>query len=133
MDVESPSTELSKLGAEALRDLYNNLAGVKAFALEQAPDVCQQMIRWQIANGILWAALLALFIIAWVSCAAYTWRKADDDGVRIGPWIVAGGSVITMFATMVITIEAFAPAFKACIAPKLFLLEKIAAMLKGLS
>lgn len=129
MDVESPSTELSKLGAEALRDLYNNLAGVKAFALEQAPDVCQQMIYWQITKG---AMLLALLIVVLVFFGVVAWRcckNQESEAVAIAATI--GG----LFCAVLIPLSFFecSSAIQAIVAPKLFLLEKIAAMLKGLS
>lgn len=129
MDAESPATELSKLGAEALRDLYNNLAGVKAFALEQAPDVCQQMVYWQIARSAM--AITALLIVGialhFVIRAAvkYEWDR-DVAGPMIG---IFGGCAVVV-AAGVAACESVA-AIQAIVAPKLFLLEKIASLIKG--
>lgn len=129
MDVES--NELSKLGAEALRDLYNNLAGVKQFALEQAPDVCQQMIQWEITQGV---AAVTCWAVVCVGCAvfaprAYLIEKRDTGD---GSTTLAASTVLVIISTVVMLGPAFF-ALKAYCAPKLFLLEKIAAMLKGLS
>ena len=131
MDVESPSTELSKLGAEALRDLYNNLAGVKAFALEQAPDVCRQMIQWEMFCSLVAGAALIVLVGILVLVAPKVARiEKEKTGDPVGTWLV---SVVCALFTIVLSVDGIVSATKAAIAPKLFLLEKITAMLKGLS
>lgn len=129
MDVES--NELSKLGAEALRDLYNNLAGVKQFALEQAPDVCQQMIQWEIAQGV---AAVACWVVVCVGCAVFAPRvyRIEQRQSGDGAATLVTSTLLVSISTAVMLGITFG-ALKAYCAPKLFLLEKIAAMLKGMS
>ncbi len=128
MDAESAKSAVAQLGEQALRDLYANLTGMKAFVLDQAPDVCRQMINWQIATAC--AALLAFFIaipLAWLA-----WKKIsaiEDEPIIIGPGLAA---TMVLIPLGVFVHEAIY-ALQAIVAPKLFLIEHIAAMLKGAS
>ena len=136
MDIESSTKEeLAKLGTQALKDLYENLAGAKQFVLAQAPDICQQMINWQIAQGCM-AALAAAVTITATVIATHMAMAATKDPQRYAnneemlPTIAAVVSGAAALAASVIAVAEGFCAVKAMVAPKLFLLERIAAMLR---
>lgn len=127
MDVESTAKEeLSKLGTQALKDLYENLSGAKQFILAQAPDICQQMIAWQIAQGVLSLVMAAIVIGGTLALFRYFYNRDITDGV-IGVSIFGG--MASLIVAVVACIET-CWALQAIVAPKLFLLERIASMLK---
>jgi hypothetical protein len=120
MDAES---SIKSLGHEALRDLYNNLAGAKDFMLSQAPDVCRQVIQWEIVCGVICAAVLACALfVSWRFIKA--WRDKDEWEL---PWIISACALTVGGPFLIMGILS---AVKALIAPKLFLLEYIARLIK---
>lgn len=129
MDIEQ---NLQTLGKDALQDLYNNLVAAKAFAVEQAPDVCQQIIAWEITKGCITAAVMLLAGIATAYGIKYVWRSVEDQADR-----VPAGFIITVVAIAYLcilgattTCGPIGTGLKAYIAPKVVLLEYVANALK---
>ena len=114
--------ELKKLSADALMELYTSLLSAKNFALEQAPEVCQQIIRWQIFMGCVAAFALLLAIGLFIVIYRMT------NGIR--PFLTT---------VMLILLVVFFPVFfipmrsgaKAWIAPKLCLIEYVKGFIDG--
>jgi predicted regulator of amino acid metabolism with ACT domain len=132
MDVES---SIKALGNEALRDLYNNLIQVKAFAIEQAPDVCRQIIAWEIAQGVTIAVVAC--VITWLFFRKMKLFKAACDDMEVynrdGDVPVLIVAVLLGFASAISVIFALvegAESVKAIVAPKLVLIEYIAKVIK---
>lgn len=123
-------TSIKDLGHQALQDLYNNLTGMKEFVLEQAPDICQQMITWEIAKAGIATGILAIFIIITGICFYLFIKEKNLDGdmtEKVAAFMISGGlTVIISGITLIHVMEAF----KAYITPKLFLLEHITSLIK---
>ena len=128
MDAEQ---QLKDLGAQALHDLYQNLTGAKQFVLEQAPDICQQMIAWQVAKGCV---ALSVFTIAAISLVFFVRGMAKAEAADKPPEPYAAGiavSVVLLVAGLATSVIEGGLALQAIVAPKLYLLERIAALVKG--
>jgi len=126
-----PAKRLASLGTQALEDLYNNMASAKEFVLAQAPDVCREIVNWQIAQGIV-SLVIWLVCIAALAVAAYVFRNVrDNDGdrvVTIVAGLVAGiGGTITL---ALIVLPALLKSVQAYVAPKLVVMQYIHEMLK---
>ena len=136
MDVESSKAELSKLGTQALQDLYNNLTQVKNFALEQAPDVLQQWVHREIV-GNLFLAGIGLLLIIFGSIAFFVIRnnlnkvkknneRYDKSDFFMGFALLSTGPLIV---GIIITIINVYHALLVYVAPKVFLIEQIRRLL----
>lgn len=124
MDPEAAQTELAKLGTQALQDLYNNLTQMKQFAVEQAPDVCREMVTWGVVKGSVAAIALATTTIVLAITLAVMWRIKDSDGDRIGPYLCPL-FVMAFIVAMFIAWTPMACGLQAYVAPKLYLLQQI--------
>ena len=130
--------QLAQLGVDALRDLYNNLTSAKAFALEQAPEVCRQIISWEITSGLLCLAamvvtMIPIFVVIF-PCGLWRYTEVEEpkeDGGnpvnhRVGMW--ASVLLLTLMLIIGALISFNGPpmhALKAYIAPKVVLIEVI--------
>jgi hypothetical protein len=130
MDVESSKAELSKLGTQALQDLYNNLTQVKNFALEQAPDVLQQWVHREIV-GDLFLAGIGLLLMIYGSIVFFVIRNkmkkngkdiTSDDACFFGSMLL---SFAPFIVGIIMTIVNVYQALLVYVAPKVFLIEQI--------
>lgn len=123
--------ELKSLGTQALQDLMNNLTQAKGFVLEQAPEFCQQLV----ARGMWMPAFVSMIctigaIVGLAACIIITWRAT-----RKGEWEVWQG-VTALYGSIGVVALALAAIVKAhaalavYVAPKVYLVEEIARMLK---
>ncbi len=129
MDAESAKSAVAQLGEQALRDLYANLTGMKAFVLDQAPDVCREIIVYAITRGVV-AGCILLALGAVVAVVSWRTWKIELDGADVGKIVaIVGGFALTVAALTTLN-EIGMDAIKACVAPKLYLIEYVKAMLK---
>lgn len=129
MNPELP--DIKQIGAEALRDLLNNLTQAKAFAIEQAPEFCQQLVARGMWMPGFSAALCAFALSILCAISAFIlWRSARgkmDVGDAICACAFSG--VPAIFLTIGFVINSH-QALSVYIAPKVFLVEEIGRMLK---
>jgi hypothetical protein len=127
---ETKPTALS----EAEQLLIDSIKGVRTvagqtmdFAKEQVPDVIHQLIVWNMASSALWS-FLGLLIVAFGILMIYVGIKNDDDGpvvlfLGVTPAIIG----VCMFFSNLLDV------IKIWLAPKVWLLEYAASLLKGTS
>lgn len=123
--------ELRAVTAQTLQELLNTLTQAKAFIISQAPDIAQEMLRWAVLSGILY---FVLWVVAGaVLCkAAYTAYTINDDVPKfiLAIFSVFGG--IAFIPLTIFTIGAVYEAAQALCAPKVYLIEHISSLIKGL-
>lgn len=138
MNLETP--DLKTIGAEALRDLLNNLTQAKGFILDQAPDFCQQLVMRGMVMPFVGCAVAILGAAVCFRLGAWCSR----DGCRIlkegGPEYRADMEMTRSFqfcmlitagvVGIVIGLIAGFQALSVYVAPKVFLVEEITRMLK---
>ncbi len=128
-DIESiPGAK--ELGEQALRDLYANLTQAKGFVIDQAPEFCQQLIVRDIAKHAS-AALICgiLFLIAipfFLKCYRHKPTSTWDETRGLGCSLIGVAMVGLLIPTCLCSVQAL------CIylAPKVYLVEQIAKMIK---
>lgn len=125
------TNSIKDISAQALQDLYANLTQGKEFVLAQAPDICQQIIAWQIAKGAVVAIAFLTVIIGSVFLIRWAYRTQKRDELDVLFTGVAC-TMCTVFTFTIFICEG-ASALKALIAPKLFILEYITAMIGKMS
>lgn len=124
--------ELQKQIAEVLRKAMEAAQKGGEWLAGQIPDVLRQVIYWEIATGIV---SVLLFLIAMRVSFLWLTKWSSQEPDHYGDWriskIVAafGGGVLTA-ATGIPALVNGISALKAIIAPKLFLLEYVAHLLK---
>lgn len=110
-------------------------AGTEAFLFtkEQVPDVIQQLLVWKLTQGLL-QGILGLIALTLVGVFLFKiWFpdvKKDFEG---NPGIQIGGGVAALVISIfgfVGAIEGFSVALKIWLAPKIFLIEYAATLIK---
>ena len=118
---------------ESVTEIIGWVEQAKDFAVEQAPDVVQQLLAWELVTNLAGtvALLLGAAVVAWSSRAC--WRKhhalIKDGGYDREDW--DAGAAITGAAAAGLFLASWVPALSAIkvfVAPKLVVL----AALKGL-
>lgn len=129
------SDDLQSLGVEALRGLLDNLTSTKAFALSQAPEVCQQLVLREITLSI---AGVCLGIIA-IAFLPYGMRTLARGTERISPADMVGEGIQFRGGLIIVASLLVGGAFlcvncynllSVLVAPKVYLLETIAYMVR---
>ena len=118
--------------AEALRAFVENAAQAKDFALEQAPDVIQQLIAYNIASatvGAVGGAVLFWFSLGWFKkCRLLVASNNGSD--ELSGTFGCIGSVIVAALSFAWTYDAANLLLKLVFAPKVFLLEYAANLVR---
>lgn len=125
MEVETTNA-IKSLSEQALRDLYSNLTQAKGFVLDQAPEFCQQLITRDImvyASSAVLCGLCAILCLYVFLCCLWS----DDDCTKVMGGTFSGVACVVLFA--VVCTNAIT-ALSIYIAPKVYLVEQLARMLK---
>lgn len=86
--------ELNNTLAEMIREFADSMQGAAGFAIEQAPDVIQQLLMYQFVVSIacfavMTAATLVLLKVYWVKSWRVAMEEWEDGGLCIFiPWVV---------------------------------------------
>jgi hypothetical protein len=120
--------ELQSKLVEVLAGISEGVAQAKDFAVEQLPDVAQQYIMF----GMVWeTSLLALYatFIALIAFGIWKMWPSDTNNIdAMGFLTVFGGfSLVGLLIAFVIQIK---PVLLVWFAPKLYLLQGIAGLIK---
>lgn len=122
--------DLKSLGTQALQDLLNNLTQAKGFILDQAPELCQQLVArgmyMPLAHAVI--ALIVVIVCSAIILGGIMLIKKDRDWAEGAPILIIP-LVGALFSTFVVFDKA-CTALSIYIAPKVFLVEEITRMLK---
>ena len=121
--------ELQKQIAEVLQKALAAAQKGGEWIAGQVPDVLQQLLLWTIAQGVLALLAMIVTVIAWRMFLPRWWRWLADGGDEISVPAVALAAIGTIpwFIWLGCLVM---DGIKAAIAPKLFLLEYVAHLLK---
>lgn len=119
--------ETQKVLNEFMQQMLQFAQDAGAFASEQIPEVLREIIVWGIASGILW--MLVAMIGSYVAYRMLKRAFADDDWEDYPHLVIPGVSMLCVF-TPLFFVNAFDVA-KAIFAPRLYLIEEVASMIKG--
>ncbi len=110
---------ITDIGVKAATDLLNNLTQAKAFALEQAPDVLQQMVALEIHQCIF------VMIGAGIVCIAlwFIVYKIDDAEAQL---FVSGVSLLPFIGILCKGYDLMS----VMTAPKVFLIHALSKMVR---
>ena len=100
-------------------------------ASDQAPVVAQEFIHWQIVSGSARAAVcvaLFCFAIYLTKKGSLAWNNSNATGYIHSHELLAIFGPILMVLSFIFGTDAAFDATKACIAPRLVVLEKVADM-----
>lgn len=116
---------------ELAEELLKSFRGAKEFALEQAPEVAKEMVRWAIGEGIVWClalSVLAVLSTRWIR-AFIRASKEDEDGTFDFLFLMAG--LILGLMVLVVTPQAITQILQAWLAPRVYLIEKLSGIVAG--
>ena len=125
MEIET-SNAIKSLSEQALRDLYGNLTQAKGFVLEQAPDFCRQLITRDIAIYVCSSIICGLVAIV---CLIIFFRcfKSRSEGAQVVGCTLSSILGAVLFA---VSCTNAVQALSIYLAPKVYLVEQIAKMIK---
>lgn len=118
----SPNPALEKAATE----LLTTISSAKGFIVEQAPDIFQQMILWQVVSGAVLATVTLSLALTFAVCA-HRISKLPERTFDPPRGLVVGAiasAVIFILFVIPTGIEVYR-AVQALFAPKLFLLSEI--------
>ena len=100
------------------------------FAIEQSPSIIDQLIRWQLIKGTIWmvmSVVLSLIILG-ISRRMYRYDPGDKhcDPIAISWFIFVAGNI---GSSIIFVINALW-VIKICVAPKVWLIEYAASLVK---
>lgn len=134
MNPEMP--DINRMSAEALRDLLNNLTQAKQFAIEQAPEFCQQIV----ARGMILPAVTGFLLLAFaiLATAVFVWgvvlhlrgSKSGSIDKEIGGVATAVVSFMAGILLWIGAVHHLYSSLSVYIAPKVYLVEEITRMIK---
>lgn len=116
---------LKQLFIDTVNETKEGIAKGVEIAMKEMPDLCDQIIRFEIAKNSIQLAgcLVAVAVIIWA--AFKIWKHCDEFGRPMSLFLLVPG--VPACAGIVATATAIA---KACIAPKLFLIEYAVSLFK---
>jgi hypothetical protein len=120
---EAVKEELTQVTVEALKGMLSNLAQAKGFVLEQAPDVLQGMVTVGRIQSCLFFSIATLMLLLG-ALTLFMGVKKDEEGYFVMAFLL----VIASLFIYALNAHEFITAW---FAPKVYLLEHIASMLKG--
>lgn len=123
--------ELKSLGTQALQDLMNNLTQAKGFVLEQAPEFCQQLVTRGMWMPAFVAIATGITVLVLIVATAWIVRLCKRDVISVdGACFCAAWPVIGAIIMSIVSLHHLYKSVAVYIAPKVFLVEEIARMLK---
>jgi hypothetical protein len=136
MSNNDESQSFKQIGKQALQDLLNNLTQAKQFALAQAPDFCQQIVRHGVimpfATGcaILTAALATLSVTAYAIYRSSLHVNVEANADKCSGWyfLVFFGALFSCILVGV-GMNWLLDALSVRVAPKVYLVKKLREML----
>lgn len=124
-------SETDKIVAEILSKALEGARQAGDFIVEQAPEVIQQLLLWKLTHGVVHVAIGAAVLWGLYKLFFIILAKREDRGLdeivwlpyTIGAMIFGGFAICGVFYGLMQTL-------KILIAPKLFLLEYAASLVK---
>lgn len=121
--------------ARFLNGVMDTAEKLNDFAQSELPDVVQQALAWHFAYSIIMSSLGILIILAYISLMLWAKKKHDaskDYSVREGwlMFIIFGGMIAGAFTLMISAAIINLQWLKIWIAPKLWLIEYAAKLVK---
>jgi hypothetical protein len=116
---------------KTLSELINGFIATKDFVLEQAPDVINQLLLFSLGQSIVWGIFQLSVVIAAAICLkrALNW-KPDSTDDRLTKDLMIPVLFLTSGIFAISFLFTSVEILKISLAPKLFLLEYAANLLK---
>lgn len=119
---------------QILTKLIESVTSVQNFVLEQAPDVIQQLLAWNFYSGLIWGTIgiLTSLVLVCVFFKKYLPWTDTLNYVDKTPGLIFGAFIFGLFLTIsaLVGICSLTEALKIYIAPKLWLIEYAAQLIK---
>ena len=115
---------------EALTDVISSVTQAKDFILEQAPDVVQQLLAWELWSSLVLGTFFMVLSIFVFVCVIRTHIKRHKINTTWDDPLVPLGYAAALVPTLPAICE-YMEALKVLIAPKLYLIEYAARLAQG--
>lgn len=125
--------EMQKQAAEVLRKAIEAAQKGGEWAAGQVPDVIHQLMAWTILKGALGLVGIVVVVVLWCLFAPRhaRWVANDRDfGDRALTYLPVAFAAIASGAACVFMVDSVLDGGKAVVAPKLFLLEYAASLVR---
>ena len=94
--------ELQKAILNIVNASMDAVGHARDFAIEQAPDVVQQFLAWELLNSLMLCGLSVICAAVSLVCFYRLIRTTDKDGGMslYGPYYLAGGAFLAVIALL---------------------------------
>lgn len=120
--------------AKVLETALNGLQKTGEFVVEQAPDLIRQLLLWNTVEYILFLVFGLMFLIGGPLTARKVWKmSAGSDAYDKGGYYActALSAIIGVMAGVPLVIHNLCGLLKITLAPKIWLLEYAASLVRG--
>lgn len=135
---ETVTTLVNNNLQDALATLINKtVAGVDAasgFLQEQIPDVIHQLLMWKMAEALFYVALLVVTLTVLITVFMKSLKKADWNKGNFASCLCVGSGISLLadgIISLVVIPSNLITALQIWIAPKVWLIEYAASLVKG--
>lgn len=124
--------ELQLKLAEILTGIQSAVAKGADFAMEQIPDIAMQYVVYgrmsSTLEAVLFVVLFALACYACIKSVRFLWVEERDEGAACFVGFFGG---LANFVLLYLSVAAVQSALLVWVAPKVWLLKSLAALVKG--
>lgn len=130
--------ELQERLASVVGFLETSVQSASQFAIEQAPDIIQQLLRWKLVSNSIEVVAAIVLAIAIIKFGKHLVAKGEGIQKASERWSCDGeGYIFIGYIMMVVSLGAFLIGFgdflsvvQILIAPKIYLLEYASSLIK---
>jgi len=97
-------------------------------AVDQAPMYVQEIVRWQIAEGIIWCVLslgITLVLLVFNFTKLRSMRRDEEEETASTGWTLGVIVVVLMFCSIAVVGASASYSLKAYVAPRVVIVEQL--------
>lgn len=121
-------TTLKEQATQMLQSLIASATQAGDFIKEQMPIVIKELLAFNTAKYAIYSAICAAIVIAYLTFIYKYWKKEYPRDSEDGIAILGGG--VSMIAMVAFVIEGAIPLLKITLAPRVWLIEYAASLVK---
>lgn len=129
MSVESTTEAVTSTADQVLIKAMEAATATGNFVVEQAPDLVQQLLSYSLFESLVYLAVYTTLTVCAVLSARHSWRDFQKCTMR-DPFTVFVASVVVGLMSIAPAIVEILQIAKIVLAPKIFLIEYTAQLIK---